>query len=307
MSSPLKSMLQAGLTVILMAISSVALAQEAQPAAPAVAREYRPGGYPETYGGGVFYPGAELRALPGARAAAVAARAELSRAQTSMNIAISDVRRTFTRSAAFKEAQAEEKAAWDQLKIAREEALTDLKRDETYQAALELRERLRDQITSHRDEKVIRPQHLLALATVKLSYAATTSAMEAAAVSADPQVQVARQRLVDAGKRMTELNEQFDDAVRTNPAALAARQAIEDAKVAVVATDAAYFEAAKVANVAMDYAYNLYGRPYPYVINSPYSPYGYGYGYGYNSTFVGYPIGYPVGHPWGLPGRDRQR
>src|SRR5437762_795749 len=59
--------------------------------------EYHPTVFPESYHG-AFYPAAELRALPGARAAAVAAQAEMQRAQTEFNIAVSDLRLTFTRS-----------------------------------------------------------------------------------------------------------------------------------------------------------------------------------------------------------------
>jgi hypothetical protein len=147
---------------------------------------------------------------------------------------------------------------------------------------------------------------MLAMATVKLSYSATASAMEAAALAAEPQVRSARQRLVAAGARTAELRLQLDDAVRNSPDVILARKALADARTAALAAGAAYIEAANVANVAFDYAYYLRGNPYPYVVNYPYYPYGsYGYGGGYQ---VGYPIGYPynwnrpvAGHPHPRP------
>lgn len=257
--------------------------------------EYRPGGYPESYNG-IFYPGTELRALPAARAQAVAARAEFRRAQSNLDNAIADIRRAFVRSPALIDAQAEEKDAYDQFVVARDRALAHLREDSAYQAAVDLRSQLAQQIEQIRRDNQHRAAHLLALSTVKLSYSATASAMEAAAISADPNVVVARRRLVAAGKRLSELYQQFDEAVRSSPVVLAQRRQVQDARVAVAATDALYVEAYNVAETAMDYAYHIYDRPYPYSINSPY------YGGGYT-----YPVGYPVGYPFNWWRNDRPK
>lgn len=263
---------------------------------PIVNGGYQPTHYPESYYGGALYPGTELRALPGARAAAVAARTQYRNAQSALNTSVEALRRQFKRSAELKEAVVEEQAAWDALNSVRAEAMADLRDDSTYQAAVALRQRLADQIEYSRRDKDQSLEHLLALATMKLSYSATASAMEAAAISADPRVRQARERLVQASARVSELRDQFDEAVRTSPEVIAARQAVADARVAALAADAAYQDASRVARVAMDYAYYLYDHPYPYVINSPYYPYYGGGGYAYTYR-IGYPIGYPHYRP----------
>lgn len=266
-----------------------ALGQVAQPAVGEVRPgEFRAGGYPETYNGGVFYPGTELRALPVARAQAVVAAAEFRRAQLSLDNAILEIRRSYLRSAELRDALAEQKSAFDELHAARMRAVQTIQEDPTYQAAFDLRMRLVDQI--EQGEKLT-PAERLALATVKLSYATTVTAMEAAAMSADPSVASARQRLIAVGRRLAELNEQHDESIRTSPAVMAARKAVEDTRIAAVGADALFVEARNVASTAMTFAYHLYDRPQPYVLNNPL--YG-GYGYSYRA---GYPVGYPIGYP----------
>ena len=272
-------------TSIVIGLSGRVNAQATQPLS-----EYRPTAYPESYHG-AFYPAAELRALPGARAAAVAADAEQRRAQTDLNNAIADIHRTFSRSAEMIAAQIEEHDAWQALQAAEDKALAQIKDDETYKAAVELRDRLGRDIQDQHAKPNSTTERLLAMATVKLSFAASTTAMEAAALSADPQVNVARQRLVDAGKHLAALNQQLDDAVRSSQQVLLARKQLDDARIAALATDAAYIEATRVARAALDFSYHVYDYPYPYAVNTPY----YGGGYSYGSTVVEYPVGYPIG------------
>jgi hypothetical protein len=274
-----------------------ALAQVAATAQPAPA-EYHPGGYPESYTGvgRTFYPGTELRALPVARAQAVAAREQFLHAQTNLSNAIADVHRTFTRSTELRAALAEEKAAWDELTNARDAALSRLSREEQYQAAVQLRDRMAHQIEQARAQKDTQPQQLLAMASVKLSYSASVTAMEAGAIAADPYVAQARQRLVAAGAKIAELREIIDDAVRRDPQVLAARKAVQETQTAAAATDALYLDATRVADAALDFAYFLQTHSAPYVVNSPYYYGGYGYG------SVSYPVGYPIGYPlWNAP------
>lgn len=281
-----------GMGIVLLLGGSGAAAQETQ---PIHAEGYRPSFYPETYRNEhehVFYPAHDLRVLPGARAAAVAARAQLRRAESDLNNAVIDIQRQFRRSTELRDAIAEERAAFEALNEIRAEALAHLQDDPSYQAALALRKQLSQEIQRQREEPETMMHKVLAAATVKLSYSATASAMEAAAISADPRVKAARERLVRAGARLSELREQLDEAVRSSAAVQMARKAVADSRIAAVAADAAYIEAANVANVAMDYTYYLRFRPRPYVIHSPYYPYYGGHG-------IGYPIGYP--YNWQYP------
>jgi hypothetical protein len=261
--------------------------------AQAQATQPGPAGYPESYSG-VFYPSAELRALPAARASAVATAAELRRAEDDLARSVDEMRRIGNRSPEFKVAVADERIAWEALKAAREEALRDLKHDETYQAAVDLRDRLTAQIAVAREKPQTTIEQLRAMAEVKLSHARTISAMESAAIGADPRVEAARQRLIDAGATLAELREQLSESILADPNFQAGRKAIANAKVAVQAADAYYLESKIVAQAGLNYAYELLA-PRPYIVNQPYGYYG-GYG-GY--TPVGYPIGYPV---MGSPG-----
>jgi hypothetical protein len=209
--------------------------------------------------------------------------------------AVADVHRTFNRSTELKSALAEEKAAWEDLTNARDAVLSRLSKDEQYQAAVQLRDRMAQQIEQARAQKDTQSQHLLAMASVKLSYSASATALEAGAIAADPYVAQARQRLVAAGAKVAELREVVDDAVRRDPQVLAARKAVQETQTAAAATDAMYLDATRVADAALDFAYFLQAHPAPYIVNSPY----YG-GYGYGS--IGYPVGYPIGYPlWNGP------
>jgi len=264
------------------------------PAAADLFQGYRPSiGYPETYNPNVLYPGQELRALPGARANAVAARAVLRQAESALDRAVADVTRVHLRSAELQRAIEEERAAWKALEDARAEALSDLKDDENYLALQRLRQRLAEQLEQlRRREQKPSVDQIVAIASLRLEYAMTVSAMEAAAVAANPAVRDARQRLVRASQRLRELRLRMEDAVRNDQQVILARRAVQDARIAALASDAYFVEARNVAEIAMDYAYAIRTRPVPYFI-TPYSYYG-GYGYGYP---VGYPmVGYPVGY-----------
>ncbi|HMB95871.1 MAG TPA: hypothetical protein VKK61_07515 [Tepidisphaeraceae bacterium] len=252
------------------------LAMNSMALADAPATEYAPSTYPENYNGNEFFPAAELRALPAARAQASAAAAELRRAESDLNNAVADVHRSF--SIQLRQGEADEREAYDALVSAREKAIAGLKQDDSYKALLSLRQRLADQIEQR---SATAPQGtLFALATVKLSYSITATAMEVAAIASDPHVTDARDRPLVAGQEVAKLNDQLDAATHNSQAVLAARKNLEDARIAAVASDSFYQEAAKVANVSMDYAYYLRNHPYP---EDVYSPYG------------GYPqFGYPI-------------
>jgi hypothetical protein len=284
------------LAVLMVAGNVGAEEKTAQPAAANANGQWHAGGYPESYGNsGVFYPGQELRVLPGAKAQASAAAAQYRVAQSNLTGAISDMQRGFNRSAEYTQAVAEERAAYQALTTARDKALAGLQNDSNYRAATELRDRVGNQIHSLRQQKEVNVETLVALSSLKLSYSATISAMEASAVAADPAVKSAQQRLVEAGAKTTAMRQRFDDSVHASPDVLAARQAVQNTRVAMVATDSLYSEALNVARVAMNYAYDIYYRPTPYVIGNGYS----GYVPPYTSSYIygGYPLGFPTFAP----------
>jgi hypothetical protein len=258
---------------------------------------YAPSAYPENYNSGEFFPAVEIRALPTAAAQAAAAQAQFRRAESDLNNAVADVRRTFDRSLELRDAMANERDAYATLVAARENAIADVKTDSIYKTMTSLKQRIAQQIETQSESW---PQDaLVARATLKLSYSATATAMEVAAMTADPNVSEARERLVAAGHRVAELHEQFDDAVHNSPAVLAARKNVEDARIAAVASDAFYLEARNVANVSMDWAYYLRQHPYPQSVYSP------DYATGYPQ--FGYPINWWQGPAMQRPALPRGR
>ncbi|HEY1629579.1 MAG TPA: hypothetical protein VGF52_06950 [Tepidisphaeraceae bacterium] len=252
-----------GLTFLCaMGIGAAALADAAAP-------EYAPSTYPENYNDNNFFPAAEVRALPAARAQASAAAAELRRTQSDLNNAVEDVRRQFAHQ--LRDAQLDEQLAYDALLAARESALTDVKRDSSYQALRSLRDRMGNRIEQMWASS---PQEtIVAMATVKLSYAATTTAMEVAAIAVDRRVGDAREHLMASGRLVADLNDQVDAAVHGSALVSAARKAVEDAQIGAVASEAFYREARNVANVSMDWAYYLRNHPYLQAAYSPYDSY----------------------------------
>jgi hypothetical protein len=297
----LRAWVVAGAMSLAVAATTFAQAQGTQPAgySNGGGEGYVPSSYPEAFAPNVFYPGQELRALPATRAQLAAARGELRRAEQMLNNAVGDVHRNFKRSAELNRAIDEEREAYEALQIARKDAMNDLRNDQNYLAALTLRHRLAEQIEHAQEDARTTGEQMLALATVKLTYSATASAMEAAAISAEPRVKDARERLVVAGRRVSELKLKFDEDVRHDPNVIAARTMLANARIAAVASEAMYVDAVNVANVSMNFAYYLRRNPYP-LVGSYYDPYynnGYGYG-GYGSYGGGgYPIGYP--YTWG--------
>jgi hypothetical protein len=238
-------------------------------AAMADTPQYAPSGYPENYNDNNFFPAAEVRALPAARAQAVAAAAELRRAQSDLNNAVSDVQRQFAHQ--MRDAQADERSAYEALLAARENAIADLKQDSSYQALRSLRDRMGKRIEQM---WVSSPQEsIVAMATVKLSYSATTTAMEVAAIAVDRRVGEARDHLIAAGRLVADLNDQMDAAVRGSAVVAMARKSVEDARIGAMASDAFYKEARQVANVSMNWAYYLREHPYPADVYSPYDAY----------------------------------
>src|SRR5262245_15525892 len=102
--------------IVLVLSATNVFAQDTQPAQPAGngMAGYQQTTYPEQYNYyNLFYPAPEVRALPNLRATAVATRANFRRAESDLANAIDDVKRQFRRSTELKEAQADEREAWE--------------------------------------------------------------------------------------------------------------------------------------------------------------------------------------------------
>jgi hypothetical protein len=265
-------------------------AQQGAPngAAPAPAADmlnggYQPSYYPDLYHYNNGWPGVEVRAVPGALTRRAIARAEHRRLQSNLDLMILTMRKAFERTRDYVTAVAEEREAFAQYERERNEALRSVRDDPTYQASISLKQSLTDQIAAARDPRRPYDDEVMAMAQVKMGYASTASAMEAAALSADPDVQQARERLRRASARMSELRSQRDLEVRNSPELELARRNVQDARIAKLAAEVHFLGVLEIANTALDFAY--YTHRYDQYKYLSYGHYGY---YGYPNS-VGYP------------------
>jgi hypothetical protein len=103
---------------------------------------------------------------------------------------------------------------------------------------------------------------ILSMATLKMNYASNARQMEQLALESNAEAKDAQSKFRQASARVSELREDFDDALRNDRDLLAARQNLEDARMARV-TASAYLKGASIAaEEALDFAYylNRYSR-----------------------------------------------
>jgi hypothetical protein len=163
---------------------------------------------------------------------------------------------TFEQSKEYQEAAAAEKRAYDAYIAERHRALESVVKDPKYLAALELRDKTSEKIAALRAKHGQLPPSVMAeLATLKLQFASDAHAMETEALDKDDALKSARQHMVDANAKVAALRASFDTSLRTNPQILQARRNLEDARVALI-TSEAYLNASSVATaLASDFSF----------------------------------------------------
>lgn len=206
-------------------------------------------------------------------------RAVFHRAEKELDETVRTAQKTFEQSKDYQDAIATERQAYDAYNAQRQKALQSVMTDPKYLAALELRDQTGEQLArlraSHKGE--LPREVLLSFASLKLQYASDAHAMETAALEKDDGLKDTRRKMVEAASKVSSLRASFDLSVRSNPQILMARRNLEDARVAVI-TSEAYLNAATIAGaVATDYSY--YRHRWDGVA-APVVGWG-GYGYGY--------------------------
>jgi hypothetical protein len=221
--------------------------------------------------------------VPDAIAQKAHARMTLQRSRHDLAGLFGKMRFGFDRSESFQQAAKSEKEAFAAYEAARQKALAKLADDENYRAVTGLRDELGERIGAMQGVAGITPETLVPLAEEKLNYARAASAMEQQALANDPDVVQARDRFIEAGTKLAQTKNQFEDSMRYHPDVETARAKVGDAQVAAVTT-AAYSRAlVRVTEEAIDYAYFINRKP---------QRYGYaGYDYG-NTGYYGQPYGY---------------
>lgn len=237
---------------------------------------------PGYYGYGNF-PSIEVHDAVVANARAAQARALFRRAENALNSSVRRAVRTFEGSQDLREARQAEKEAYAAYTLARRRALQSVLEDPKYRAIMSLRQDLSAQINYKRDDRTDRQvmEDVLALATLKMTYAADARAMEQLALETDSTTQEARAKLREAAVRVGEMKKEFDEALRNDPDLLAARENLEDARIARLTASAYLKGAAIAAEEALDFAYYL--NRYPRYQGAGYRDYREYYPYSYPS------------------------
>lgn len=218
---------------------------------------------PGYYGYGNF-PSDEVQDAVVANARAAQARALFRRAENALNSAVRRAVRTFEGSNELREARKAEKDAYAAYTLARRRALQSVLEDPKYRAIVSLRQELSDQINNKRAGRVVDQRSdrqlmsdIVELATLKMTYASDARAMEQLALETDSQTREAQARHREAVARVSEMKGDFDEALRNDPDLLAARENLEDARIARL-TAAAYLKGAAIAaEEALDFAWYL--------------------------------------------------
>jgi hypothetical protein len=225
------------------------------------------------------YPSRDLSNWVFANAHAATARALFSRAENDLAASFKRAQHNFERSKGYVQATSEEKDAYDGYIAARGKALHELSEDPKYVELLKLRDDLSDKIAIKRAEKDASKIEILAMAELKMEYASDARSMESIVLSNNTELADARKHMIAASQKTVQMRNDFDESLRDNPQILAARENLEDARVALITSQAYLNGSSIVSSAALDYAYYLHrndvGRYDPYAngYGSAYSPY----------------------------------
>jgi hypothetical protein len=222
------------------------------------------------------YPSSDIHTAVEANARAAFARASFRRMQDSLTAAIRQMQYNFDHSPELMEAQKNEQRAWEDYVAARNSAIKNVVNDPKYQANLALKNDMGEKIAEVRSaydtprakqsriaDRIdqSKMKQLVMLATVKLDYAQVVTDMEVTALKADSGVSDTRSKLMAAGARVQAIRENFERTTRNSPDLAALRSKIEDARIALITSEAFRDGAVEAANQALDYTYykNRYG------------------------------------------------
>ncbi len=255
---------------------------------------YKPETPSSPFWGGITdgFPSYEVRAIPVARAQDVFARQSYHRSQHDIEMYYRDARDDFEQSDDYQSATEAVRQAFEALKRAEQSALQPLMSNDTYQAQMQLRDRLSQQIADAKfdaaaaDNPAADPV-LRAMAASKLGYAEAMRDVEQKLLNDDSAVADARAKLRDAAAAVRKLEASYDRSIRLDPALRQIKSHEEDLRIARLVT-AAYLDSLITArNATIDYSYYTRGI-------GNYSPL-YGLGYGLGGLYNGYGGGYGYG------------
>jgi hypothetical protein len=225
-------------------------------------------------GSGVMdYPSSDMSDWVMANTMAARTRMLFSRAQSDLSAAIRHFQNRAEKSRDFQDALAAERQAYAEYDEDRKQALRTLADNDKYQAILSLRDELGAKLARRRADKDASKDEIVAMATLKMNYASDARAMEVEALSADPTLKPAHDRMVAASQRVSQMRAQLEDALHEAPEVVAARHNLENARIAMVEASAYAYASAVAGSTALNYSYYLHRND----VDSVYGPYGPGY------------------------------
>lgn len=200
------------------------------------------------------YPSDEVGNYVAAVERAAYTRAAFDLAEDNFNATVRDVQRKFENSDEYKKAFQAEKDAYKEYQEARADALKPLKDDAHYQALIKLRDDVSKDIEVYRERKTS-PEAMMPYAGMKLQYNQRIREMESERIDIDTAVKEAREKLVEAGKRLSQLKSEFAENVRNDKGIKAAKQEMEESRIEMIAAAARLRAAKEAADSAVDHSY----------------------------------------------------
>jgi hypothetical protein len=195
-----------------------------------------------------------VTAVPPAAAARVVARWEYFGAGQALNAKHREFQQKFEESPELVKAQAEFDAAWDNLELVRTKVLAELSQSPSYQAAMKLRDTTTDKIREEAQAKKPDRDKIMALADLKMDYAAPARFRETMELSKSDEYRSARARLFNASRDLTLLRKSFASQVRDSIDLAALRDAKQASRIKMLGA-AAYHDASLEARaIALNYA-----------------------------------------------------
>jgi hypothetical protein len=227
-------------------------------------------------------PAADIRNVPGARAAAVHAKWTYHQSMVDLSNAVRLMQLQMDSRPDFVAALTEEKSAYEAMQTARKNALAPLRDNAAYSAGEELGVAVSKQIEDERFEDKPDQARIDALAKLKLEYVKDNRKLEVAVLEGDQDYVSARQRYLDAGAKVRELRRQQSMSVLTDDTLIAMRRNVAESRVNSLVAAAYLRESIRARNIALDYAafYETYNRQPYYTAGYWYANYG-AYGYRY--------------------------
>lgn len=200
-------------------------------------------------------PAADIRTVPAAAARATEAKWVHQQLTHDLRLATRTKVMQLESQPEYRQALAEEASAWENLQNARQRALAGLSNNDAYQASLNLRHQLSEQIKDlYFESEKPDLDRIYAMAHLKLTYVADNRRIETDALARDSDYQQARARYVAAAQRVRALREANALAVASDESLISLRRAVAQTRIEKLSAQSYLKEAKYARDLALNYA-----------------------------------------------------